>query len=546
MPGAELGRRARLVMVAQDLVTPVRVILGYQEIIVEEGQRLGLEDVLPYLLNVLQAARTLHGLVERLLDPGAGLDITEAEGHSGDQAGIEARLRHDLRTPLNAIIGYSELALEDLGSAAHAERLRSDVERLLDEARRLMVNIDTVVDLSRSGAEAPMSAGGGAAEAVVAGLLRTLAPAKAFRRGEVGRILVVDDDFSNRDLLRRRLAHEGHEILLAASGRQALDILEHEAIDLILLDLLMPDMNGIEVLETLKSDTRWYAIPVVMISGLSETDAVMRCIEAGAEDYLPKPFDVVLLRARINAGLERKRWRDRERDYLASLRAEKERSEALLRNILPDPIVLRLNEGEKVIADRFEAVSILFADIVGFTPAAAMMSPANLVGMLDRTFSAFDDLALHLGVEKIKTIGDSYMAAAGLPLPCEDYLERMAEFALGMLGALDRLNSAYGTSFRIRIGMHSGPVIAGIIGRHKFIYDVWGDTVNMASRLESHGVANRIQVSETVRTALAGSYDFEQQGTVTLKGRGEAVTYFLVSRRNRSVAASGSPTDRRT
>jgi adenylate cyclase len=546
MPGAELGRRARLVMVAQDLVTPVRVILGYQEIIVEEGQRLGLEDVLPYLLNVLQAARTLHGLVERLLDPGAGLDITEAEGHSGDQAGIEARLRHDLRTPLNAIIGYSELALEDLGSAAHAERLRSDVERLLDEARRLMLNIDTVVDLSRSGAEAPMSARAGAAEAVVAGLLRTLAPAKAFRRGEVGRILVVDDDFSNRDLLRRRLAHEGHEILLAASGRQALDILEHEAIDLILLDLLMPDMNGIEVLETLKSDTRWYAIPVVMISGLSETDAVMRCIEAGAEDYLPKPFDVVLLRARINAGLERKRWRDRERDYLASLRAEKERSEALLRNILPDPIVLRLNEGEKVIADRFEAVSILFADIVGFTPAAAMMSPANLVGMLDRTFSAFDDLALHLGVEKIKTIGDSYMAAAGLPLPCEDYLERMAEFALGMLGALDRLNSAYGTSFRIRIGMHSGPVIAGIIGRHKFIYDVWGDTVNMASRLESHGVANRIQVSETVRTALAGSYDFEQQGTVTLKGRGEAVTYFLVSRRNRSVAASGSPTDRRT
>jgi adenylate cyclase len=530
-------------MVAQDLVTPVRVMLGYQEIIVEEGQRLGLGDILPYLLNVLQAARTLHGLVEKLLDPGTGPDLAEAERHGCDQVGIEARLRHDLRTPLNAIIGYSELALEDLGALTNAERLRSDVERLLDEARRLMVNIDTVVDLSRSGAEAPMSAGGGAAEAVVAGLLRTLAPAKAFRRGEVGRILVIDDDSSNRDLLRRRLAHEGHDVLLAASGRQALEVLEHEVIDLILLDLLMPDMNGIEVLETLKSDTRWYAIPVVMISGLSETDAVMRCIEAGAEDYLPKPFDIVLLRARINAGLERKRWRERESEYLASLRAEKERSEALLRNILPDPIVVRLNEGEKVIADRFDAVSILFADIVGFTPAAAMMSPANLVGMLDRTFSAFDDLAMRLGIEKIKTIGDSYMAAAGLPLPREDHLERMAEFALGMLSALDGLNSAYGTSFRIRIGMHTGPVIAGIIGRHKFIYDVWGDTVNVASRLESHGVANRIQVSEAVRTALADRYDFEQQGTITLKGRGDAVTYLLVSPRHRSFAAAGSPRD---
>ena len=392
-----------------------------------------------------------------------------------------------------------------------------------------MVNIDTVVDLSRSGAVAPAMQSHGATEAVVAGLLRTLAPANSFRPAEVGRILVVDDVESNRDLLRRRLAQEGHDVILAESGRKALQVLEHEAIDLILLDLLMPDMNGIEVLETLKSDTRWYAIPVVMISGLSETDAVLRCIEAGAEDYLPKPFDVVLLRARINAGLERKRWRERERDYLASLRAEKERSDALLRNILPDPIVLRLNEGEKVIADRFEAVSILFADIVGFTPAAALMSPANLVGMLDRTFSAFDDLALRLGIEKIKTIGDSYMAASGLPLPREDHLERMAEFAVGMLSALDLLNAAHGTSFRIRIGIHAGPVIAGIIGRHKFIYDVWGDTVNVASRLESHGVADRIQVSAAVRDALAHRYDFEQQGTVTLKGRGDAVTYLLVS-----------------
>jgi adenylate cyclase len=531
MPGDDLGRRARLVMVAQDLVTPVRVMLGYQEIILEEAQRLGLVEVLPYLRNVLDATRTLHSFVERLLHPAASVDLDSAAAPSEE---LQARIRHDLRTPLNAILGYSELALEDLGEGADAERMRADIERLLDEARRLMRSIDTVVDLTRTGVGPTGEAVQGAADAVVAGLLRTLAPSRELRTAEVGRILVVDDDESNRDLLRRRLAHEGHEVVLADSGRSALEVLEREPIDLILLDLLMPDMNGIEVLERLKSDTRWYAIPVVMISGLSESDAVLRCIEAGAEDYLPKPFDLVLLRARINAGLERKRWRERERAYLASLRAEKERSEALLRNILPDPIVLRLNDGETLIADRFEAVSILFADIVGFTPAAATMSPGNLVGMLDRTFSAFDELALRFGIEKIKTIGDSYMAAAGLPLPRADHLERMAEFALAMLDALERLNASFATSFRIRIGLHAGPVVAGIIGRHKFIYDVWGDTVNVASRLESQGVAGRIQVSDEVRSALAHRYEFERQGRLALKGRGEAVTFLLGAPRPQS------------
>ena len=179
-----------------------------------------------------------------------------------------------------------------------------------------------------------------------------------------------------------------------------------------------------------------------MVSGLSETDAVIRCIEAGAEDYLPKPCDLVLLRARIGAALERKRWREREREYLQQLTSEKERSETLLRSILPDPIVLRLNAGETAIADRFEEVSILFADIVGFTPAAALTTPGRLVERLDRVFREFDTLARALGVEKIKTIGDAYMAAAGLPRPRLDHAEAIAAFALGILDALERLGAA--------------------------------------------------------------------------------------------------------
>jgi class 3 adenylate cyclase len=211
------------------------------------------------------------------------------------------------------------------------------------------------------------------------------------------------------------------------------------------------------------------------------------------------------------------------------LQTEKERADALLRNILPEQIVLRLNAGDTIIADRFENVSILFADVVDFTPAAAAMAPGRVVERLNQIFTAFDALTGRLGVEKIKTIGDAYMAATGLPEPRADHAEVMAEFALGMLAALDRMNeSGDGDPLQIRIGMHAGPVVAGIIGSHKFIYDVWGDTVNFASRLESQGLPRRIQVSKAMRNALRHKYSFEPRGRIALKGRGEAQTFLLV------------------
>ena len=422
------------------------------------------------------------------------------------------------------------MVAEDLDSDPGGSDLRPDLERLLREARRLLESIDTIVDLTRAmPAPSGEQAGGqDAADMLVSDLLKTLRPDRERKAGETGRILVVDDNESNRDLLRRRLLQDGHTIVTAESGEAALAAVETEAFDLILLDLLMPGMNGIEVLENLKADERWRHTPVIMISGLSESDAVIRCIEAGAEDYLPKPFNPILLRARIDAGLERKRWRDRERDYLASLSAEKEKSEALLRNILPAPVVLRLNAGEGTIADRFEDASILFADIVGFTPTAASMSATQLVARLNRIFSAFDALAVDLGVEKIKTMGDGYMAAAGLPEPRPDHAGIMVEFALAMLKSLHDMNAAENSAaLELRIGIHAGPVVAGVIGRHKFTYDVWGDTVNTASRLESQGVPGRIHVSESIQTALSETYLFEGRGNIALKGKGETRTFLV-------------------
>jgi adenylate cyclase len=525
---ADFTRRARLAAVRQSLVTPVRAILGYQEIIVEVGQRLKLNDVLPTLNQVLDAAVALSGLVDRILDT-----KSEVEVDADDLESVQAKLRHDLRTPLNAIIGYSELLLDDLNGTPAAEALRPDLDRLLVEARHLLDRIDAIVDLSwrnAGRAEVATSYADAAAEAAAISLVRTLRPdSDTHKSYEVGRVLVVDDNDSNRDLLRRRLVHEGHEVAVAASGLEALALLEEEGFDLILLDLLMPDMNGVEVLERLKSNKDWRSTPVIMISGLSEMTAVIRCIEAGAEDYLLKPFDMVLLRARINACLDRKRWQDREWEYLVRLRAEKERSEALLRHILPDAVVVRLNAGETVIADRFENVSVLFADIVEFTPAAALMTPSQLVDQLNRVFSEFDALALRLGVEKIKTIGDAYMAATGLPEPRLDHADAIVQFGLGMLNALQRLNSTgENRPLQIRIGVHTGPVVAGVIGHHKFIYDVWGDTVNVASRLEANGLPDRIQVSEATRRALEGRYNFEPRGPINLKGRGQTEAFLLI------------------
>ena len=517
-------RRARLAVVWQDLVTPARAIAGYQEIIVEQAKTLGLDHVAPYFDKVLISAGLLCEVVDELLDPPTP---PSAEG-AQPIADMQATLRHDLRTPLNAIIGYSEMALEDLDGDLRADVLRPDVDRLLTESRNLLDRIDAIVDFSRTqDGNADDHVG---ADAVVAGLIRTLRTDSVTGRDtEVGRILVVDDNELNRDLLGRRLTHEGHEVVLVESGRKALDLLIHENFDLILLDLLMPGMNGIEVLEHLKRDERLHGVPVIMISGLSETEAVIRCIEAGAEDYLPKPFNLVLLRARINACLERMRWREREQNYLLRLKAERDRSEALLRNILPEPIVQRLNAGELTIADSFTDVSILFADLVNFTATAARMTPERLVGKLNRIFSGFDKLAMQFGVEKIKTIGDAYMAVAGLPEPRPDHAEAVAHFAVGMLDVIAEENATdSATPFELRVGIHTGPVVAGVIGRHKFIYDVWGDTVNIASRLELTGLPGRIHISEVTQRSLVGRFHLEPRGLVELAGRGSATAFFLL------------------
>ncbi|MCB1323760.1 MAG: adenylate/guanylate cyclase domain-containing protein [Leptospiraceae bacterium] len=213
----------------------------------------------------------------------------------------------------------------------------------------------------------------------------------------------------------------------------------------------------------------------------------------------------------------------------AILRRAEDRTEALLRNILPEPIMQRLKQGEAVIADSFSSVTVLFADIVGFTELAGRTPPEKLVQILNAIFSRFDDLVEDRGLEKIKTIGDAYMVVGGLPVRSDDHVALVCRLGLEMLSEIKRIEAARTLGLNIRIGIHTGPVAAGVIGRKKFSYDLWGDTVNVASRMESQGIPGEIQVTESVHAEVHGGFELEPRGSLQVKGKGPLSVYLLRS-----------------
>jgi class 3 adenylate cyclase len=271
----------------------------------------------------------------------------------------------------------------------------------------------------------------------------------------------------------------------------------------------MPELDGLGVLKIVKSTTELSYLPVIIVSSAEDFDRIVECIQVGAEDYLPKPFNAVLLRARVFSSLEKKRLRDLDREHILELQREKEmlhieqmKSEKLMLNILPKPIADRLKRGEKNIAGSYPEVTVLFSDLVGFTKMSATKTAPELVKLLNDIFSRFDKRAELLGLEKIKTIGDAYMAVGGLPIPRSDHAEIVADMALGMYQDLADFNQANQQEIQMRIGIHSGPVVAGVIGFTKFSYDLWGNTVNTASRMESTSENGRIQVSAITHELL--------------------------------------------
>ncbi|MBE9184882.1 response regulator [Microcoleus sp. LEGE 07076] len=364
-----------------------------------------------------------------------------------------------------------------------------------------------------------------------------------------GSILIVDDSVNNLTLLERILSRKGYEVRLANSGKLAIESVHSNLPDLILLDIMMPGIDGYEVCTRLKANDRTRGIPIIFLSALVEVFHKVKAFDAGGVDYITKPFEAVEVVARVENQLrlkelevqltEKNQMYRREIAYreqaeietrllLETTKLQKEEIEELLLNILPQAIAERLQEGQSIIADSFSDVSVLFADLVGFTNFASQNTATETVKVLNQIFTQFDQLSLRHGLEKIKTIGDAYMVVGGLPEPQENHTLAIAQMALDMQAAVASFNKKTNHSFSLRIGINIGAVVAGVIGLTKFSYDLWGDTVNVAHRMESNGIPGEIQVTEAVYERLKDKFSFKRRGAIEIKGKGEMIVYLLL------------------
>jgi adenylate cyclase len=352
------------------------------------------------------------------------------------------------------------------------------------------------------------------------------------------RVLLVDDQAIIGEAVRRLVAdHDDIVFEFCRDWKAAPAVAVDFRPTVILQDLIMPGVDGLEMVAKYRAEAATAAVPVIMLSARAEPVVKARLLDAGASDYLVKLPDQVELVARIRVHseayrrlLERNAAFEALEQSLADLKREREKSERLLLSILPQKIAERLKDGEATIAESFASVTVLFADLAGFTEFSQRCDPRQLVGLLDEIFSTFDHLANALGVEKIKTIGDAYMAVAGVPVPRDDHAEAIAAMALGMQDAFRGVIRSRGLAMDLRIGINSGPVVAGVIGRQKFTYDLWGDTVNLASRMESHGEPSRIHVAPATRALLGDAFRFADRGEIAVKGKGMLHTSFLLGR----------------
>ena len=507
-----------------------------------------------------------------------------------------AHLRHELRTPLNHIIGYAELLLEDLGP--DRAPVAAELKRLLDEARAVLVTVNE--RLAPGGKDAETVDVPALGRAVLEPVSRVVAGARALARdadargtrellsdlariaeaGErlsrllapgddaagtaaarpaaapapepvpAGGILVVDDDQGNRELLARRLAREGFAVHTAADGQAALDLLggtPSPPIDLVLLDVMMPGIDGYEVLRRLKQDEALRALPVLMISALDEVQSVVRCIELGAEDYLPKPFDPVLLRARIGACLEKKRLRDQEARQARELAEwnrtlerrvaeqveQMERLGRLKRFFSPQLAELIVSGGaaDPLKSHRVE-VTVVFLDLRGFTAFAETADPEEVMGVLRDYHAEMGRLILEHEGTLERFTGDGMMVFFNDPVPVPDAAERSIRMARAMRERVQQLDVGWrkrGYDLGVGIGIAQGYATIGAIGfEGRWDYGAIGTVTNLAARLCGEAKATEILVSQRVAGAVEDRVPLEPLGPLTLKGFARPVSAFRV------------------
>ncbi|MBT5782354.1 MAG: response regulator [Candidatus Marinimicrobia bacterium] len=509
-----------------NLKNPVNAILGYSEMLIEDCEDEGLHSVVEDLGKLYFAGKDILTAIETNF---SDQSLSLAKKKISD---IGKQTELDIRTPLNTIIGYSELIIED-NPNIRIETFHSDIQKIIDSGRNLEKELSSIITFDVSSLNISKdNHSTNKNVSLLEDVLKSIQPLdKDDKKSKIsGRILAVDDNINNTSLLKKRMEKKGHQVITANDGKEALiELLNSDNdIDVVLLDIIMPKMNGFEVLKYIRNDKRLFDLPVIMISSMDDTDSIFRCIEFGADDYVKKPFDNSILEARINTSIEKRQLREKEKTLLIELQEERKKSDNLLLNILPRKIADRLKTGEVTIADKHENVTILFADLVSFTPQAKDLSAQKLVGILNSIFKRFDVSADLYDIEKIKTIGDSYFAVGGLKTNPKDGARKVIQFSKEMILIIKEINNfVEEMNLEIRVGVHTGDVVAGVIGKNKFAYDLWGSTVNMANRLETTSENGKIHISTETKEILGNSFTYTTREKINIKGIGETRTYFI-------------------
>jgi adenylate cyclase len=533
-------------------------ILGYAEMLMDDAVQAGRVQFTDDLQRILDAGGTLHRLILSLLDP-ATVHRTDS---SADQAQLDRTLCHDLRTPINAIKGYGEILREDAADGG-AETFVADLDKLLKEANLLLDRIDGL--MTYSAGDAPLSEGttraadGSAPATMVESLIETVRPIAAneadLRAASPSRILVVDDNESNRDLLSRRLQRQGHTVLQAEDGTRALAMVEQEALDLVLLDLMMPGISGYDVLARLKRDARHRDIPVIMISALSELDSIVRCIEAGADDYITKPFDPTLLRARVGASLERKRlhdqvvaqavdlarqaadlasWNKTLEQRVADQLGEIERMSGLKRFLSPKVAELILSSGnENALESHRRDVTVVFCDLRGFTAFTETAEPEEVMGVLRDYHECLGELIHEFEGTVERFAGDGIMIMFNDPIPIPEPSHRAVAMAMKVRERVAELSVKWrkaGHELGFGMGIARGYATLGRIGfEGRYDYAAIGTVTNLAARLCAEAKNGQILIDGKVQASVEAAIGTEPAGELTLKGFHRPIRAFNVS-----------------